>query len=177
MEYPQKAHRADEQFAHDKPELWRANKGPFELALSTFMSGGPIPVVFGAFGEFNTSTTDKLVKRLAAIGAKTPAGINLSPHPDKARGKPGPTRILTARYRQALGVMAVRTYADLKLNRIRFVRRDRHVAQRFARAQANWYDDTGHRRSRAPWFASHFADPYHAYNSFAEGARARYAFL
>jgi hypothetical protein len=45
--------------------------GPFEKALHTFATGGPIPICVGAFGETNTSF-DKLVIKLANLAAKTP---------------------------------------------------------------------------------------------------------
>jgi hypothetical protein len=40
--------------------------GPFEKALHTFATGGPIPICVGAF--------DKLVIKLANLAVKTPYG-------------------------------------------------------------------------------------------------------
>ena len=100
-----------------------------------------------------------MVKRLAALGATTPDGLNLSPHPDSERGKPGPSKILLRKYRQALGVMASRVNADLKIKRVRFCRPDAHRAAQFAQSQRTWYSQSGHRHSRHPWFSSHGSDP------------------
>jgi hypothetical protein len=54
--------------------------GPFERALHTFATGGPIPICVGAFGETNT-LFDKLIIKLANLAAKTPYGRQLLPYP------------------------------------------------------------------------------------------------
>ena len=113
-----------------------------------------------------------MVKRLAALGATTPDGLNLSPHPDSERGKPGPSKILLRKYRQALGVMASRVNADLKIKRVRFCRPDAHRAAQFAQSQKTWFSQSGHRHTRHPWFSSHGSDPYMAFNEFLAGSRS-----
>ena len=57
-------------------------------------------------------------------------------------------------------------------------REDAYRAQLHANDQSKWYDNSGFRRSRPAWFASHCADPFHFCNDFLYGSRGDfYAFL
>lgn len=146
--------------------------------MESFLTGGPIPIVFGAFGETNTKTMDNVLKTLAQKGASTDDGIALSPHDDGSggRGTAGPYRILMRKYRQAIGVMAVRSHANLKILRLHYIKPTIIQAQHAARGAARTHDSGGFRQSRPPWFCSRQHDPYDTFNEYREGQRNDYTF-
>ena len=81
-EYIKKAHKIDLTVASDltRPENQSRglHMGPLERAVRGIARGGPIPIVFGAFGETNKEL-DSLVELCASFAAKTPYGRALSP--------------------------------------------------------------------------------------------------
>eukprot|EP00957_Ditylum_brightwellii_P058631 4447147-Ditylum_brightwellii.AAC.1 len=68
------AKECDDQF----PQEAEGHTGSFENALRTFRTGGPIPLVFGAFGETN-SDTDKFLKVATLTEESTKSGLGMSP--------------------------------------------------------------------------------------------------
>jgi len=120
-EYKAKAHRIDHAIAPNETRpLSEANgpTGPFERALRTFATGGPIPVVVGAFGETNKEF-DKLIIMCSKLAAKTAYGRRLSPHA-LGSGR-GADSILRSQFRRVLGVQFVKADARLKLERVHLV--------------------------------------------------------
>jgi len=120
-DYKQKAHRIDLAVAPDETRPLNEENGPsgpFEKALRTFATGGPIPVVVGAFGEANKEL-DKLVIMCSKLAAKTAYGRRLSPH---ALGTScGADSILRCQFRRMLGVQFAKANARLKLERLHLV--------------------------------------------------------
>jgi hypothetical protein len=116
------AHRIDSVVALSKTrplETTNGPTGPFEKALLTFATGGPIPICVGVFGETNTSF-DKLVIKLANLAAKTPYGQRLLPYP--LQSGCGADTLLHIQFRHLLGVQFVKANArHKKLERLHLV--------------------------------------------------------
>jgi hypothetical protein len=91
---------------------------PFERALHTFATGGPIPICVGAFGETNT-LFDKLIIKLANLAAKTPYGQQLLPYPLQS-GR-GANTLLHIQFRCVLGVQFAKANARHKLECLHLV--------------------------------------------------------
>ena len=95
-EYVTKAKWCDKTFA---PETLRGNdnnKGPFELALSTFLNGSPLGVVIGGNSEVNSTLTD-IIETAAKYFSYTPEGMAVSPELN-SRGPSGAYGILKSQF-------------------------------------------------------------------------------
>jgi hypothetical protein len=192
QEYCKKAKTCDEIFAPG------VEPPPFSTALTSFASSGVMPICCGAFAEFNTKTTNKLIYQLAKMGAQTEEGLRLSPHSDpddrddarrqaeqagganseshQHQGKAGPRTVLLRRYRQALGVMAVRFNADLKLNRLRYIKPEAGHATQYAKEVKSKHFRVHNTGPVPHWFQGSQNDAYYAYESFVQGNRFDYDF-
>ena len=131
------------------------------------MTQGIIPITFGAFGEFNTQCMDDIITTLSVLGATTDEGLNLTPQHDKT----GPFRLLKQKYRQALGVMAVRVHTDLKLKRLRFIQPTEQRARAAVAAQRANFSGDGYQRNAPPWFSSRYHDPFRSYDEWRTSNR------
>ena len=168
-EYADKAHKCDLRFAPDltstADETGARQIGPFERALSSFTTGGPIPVVVGGFGETNKGV-DEVLKTLAKRAATTEQGLALSPHTD-LHHPDGSFPLLLAQIRRALGVAIVRGNAELKLRRLHFIRRTESAAREASARHRHDFPRDYRFSSTCPnWFRAHAGDQYHAFNQF-----------
>ncbi|KAL3936491.1 MAG: hypothetical protein SGARI_002536 [Bacillariaceae sp.] len=150
----------------DSPDI----KGPFQKCYESHVTKGSIPLVFGAFGETNTTTMDGFLRTLAAVGGRTSSGLRLSPHPEGS-SRASSKDILLRKYRQALGVMIARVHADLILLRLRFIHPTISAARQAAKNASRQYGSQGFARGAPPWFASSDDDPYGPFHEFCEGRR------
>jgi len=134
-EYRDKAHLIDVKIAPEETRpLNSANgpSGPFEKALRTFATSGPIPVVVGAFGETNKEF-DKIVIMCSKLAAKTNYGRRLSPH--AVGSGQGADTLLRIQFRRVLGVQFVKANARHKLERLHLVGSTPEEAIRLAKQQ------------------------------------------
>lgn len=143
--------------------------GPFESALKSFATGGPIPVCVGAFSETN-KTFDSLVKMLATLAAKKPDGRSLSPAP-RGSGE-DPEIILRNQFRRLLGVQFAKANARLKIERIHLVGSTREEAASLANQQHNfrrWNPNT----DCPSWFRANYDRcNYQAWYEFRQARRS-----
>ena len=163
-EYASVARECDRLFAPTVPPV--NGPGPFSAALKSFVSGNVVPVIFGAFAEFNTKTMDDIVATLAVLGASTDSGQALAPHDRR-----GPFQILKRKYRQALGVMASRVNADLKLHRLRFIQPSAERAKACVAAQRAHFSNQGYQHNAPPWFSSQYHDPFRSFDEWRASQR------
>ena len=171
-EYTQKARSLDHQFAPDltmdPTDTSVRRTGPFERAMSTFVSGGPIPCVVGAFGETNAET-DALLRTLALHAASTQDGLSISPH-SNLHHRHGAYPILLQQFRRALGLAAVRSHAELKLRRLHFIRPTPEEASAAAQRHHRDCPRTDRFSATSPhWFSNNVGDQYHAFHQFCFG--------
>jgi hypothetical protein len=145
LEYKQKAHAIDATIAPTTTRpLGDENgpSGPFEKALRSFATGGPIPIVFGAFGEVNKGC-DKVINMLAKLAAKTTFGKSLAPC--RSASKLGAETLLRIQFRRVLGVQIAKANARLKLQRLHLVGSTPDEARNLSRQQRHsrhWNPDT-----------------------------------
>ena len=132
-EYVEKAQGCDDKFAHETRSDTTHTQGPFEMALSGFHSGGPIPLVIGGISEVS-SKVDEVLTTVAKSFATTPDGLSVSPELS-SRGSNGAFRILLAQFRCIIGCTAARANADLKLRRKHYIRPTRASAIQAAKQQ------------------------------------------
>ena len=96
-ESPGKFKKLDAKFAADRGS---DETGPFSEAQAQFLSGGIIPLVFGAFGDVNDGV-EKLVKVLARNAVKTDDILSVSPLVNTDR-KGGAFAIILQQFKRAL---------------------------------------------------------------------------
>ena len=104
-----KAHKVDVQYAGSPNTNLPADRGPVEQAMRAME--GPIPAVFGAYGETNKEFIHILAK-LAATGARTQWRQMLFKTEDIALG------VFTWRVRRQVGMAILRANAILKRSRM-----------------------------------------------------------
>eukprot|EP00957_Ditylum_brightwellii_P172219 13110656-Ditylum_brightwellii.AAC.1 len=106
-EYTSKAKKCDAQFTQDA----QSDNRPFEDALKTFLHGGPIPLVFGAFGEVNKEFLNFL-KTAALAAASMEDRLALSPV-KYVHDQRGTYNLILDKFQQIAGVAIVRALAQL----------------------------------------------------------------
>ena len=79
-EYVAKARTIDRQVAQKlgHPAPVEGVPGPFEKAIRSFVTGGPIPIVAGLFSELNGSF-DSLITVASCLSAKSAYGLSIAP--------------------------------------------------------------------------------------------------
>ena len=102
-EYPGKFKKLDAKFVVD---MGSGEAGPFSEAQAQFLSGGIIPLFFGAFGDVNDGV-EKLVKVLARNAVNADDGISVSPLVNTDR-KGGAFAIMLQQFKWALNFSLVR---------------------------------------------------------------------
>ena len=97
------------------------NSTPFTDALKNkFHTGGIIPVVFGAFGETDINTI-RMIKTCAKLASNRSEIAEVTPlNDDNSRGSI--YHVMHTQFKRAVGVMATRTAAEIKLNRRNYIR-------------------------------------------------------
>ena len=157
QEYTAKAKKCDAQFAQEA----EGPTGPFENALRTFLTGGPIPLVFGAFGETN-SDTDKFLKVAALTAASSEAGLGMSPV-KSMHDSTGAYPLILHKFRQVMGVSIARANAQLRLRRLHYIRPNKRAAALAAKrhARGNTWKTTGF-----SWFAEQERYQYEEWHKF-----------
>ena len=107
-----------------------------------FNSGGGQPLVFGAFGETNKETRE-LIRNCAMLAAATEENSDASPL-DNTLQKGVAFNVYHTQFRRAIGVMATRTAAQVKLRRTAYLRLMKAEAASAARPDKyNYYPDHG----------------------------------
>ena len=87
---------------------------------NNFAKGGIIPLVFGAFGETDKHTL-KLIKQCARLVAAKADNAEIAPLVENnTRGSIH--QIMLSQFKRALGIMSVRTNAEGKIRRTRFIK-------------------------------------------------------
>jgi hypothetical protein len=163
-EYVKKAQTCDRRFAASTP----SDVGPFQRAISSFATGGVIPLVFGAFGESNKEV-DAAVTMFAIHAAATETGLCLSPH-NSSNHRSGAYPILLHQFRRALALAAVRGHAELKLKRLHFIRSTESGAKVAGKAPMKHSPFSSSSTSSFPkWFQRSTDDNYDAFRQFTKG--------
>ena len=106
-EYTAKAQHCDQQFAQEA----HRDSRPFEHALCTFLKGGPIPLIFYAFGETNKAFLTYL-STAALAAASIEEGLAMSPV-KYIHDKNGAYNLILHKFCQVAGVVIARSLAQL----------------------------------------------------------------
>ena len=119
-EYIKRAHTCDTKYASEAMRSNPSTPGPFENAIRSFATGGPIPLIVGGFSEVNTNVI-KVLTHAAKFHSTSPEGLLLSPE-RSTTGSHGSFSLLKSLFRRIIGCAAARANADLKLRRKHYVR-------------------------------------------------------
>jgi len=128
-----------------------ATIGPFQRALRTFATGGPIPLCIGGFGETNEKF-DETIHMLSTLAAQTKYGRNLTP----AGSTRDSSTLLRVEFRRALGVQFVKANARLKLERLHLVGSTKEEARSLAaqhKSKRRWNPNT----DCPSWFSANYS--------------------
>jgi hypothetical protein len=104
-----KAHKVDVQFGGSQDTANAADRGPVEQAMRAME--GPIPIVFGAYGETNKEFI-KVLAKIAATGARSQWKRQLFKSEELALG------VFSWRVRRQVGMAILRANAVLKRSRV-----------------------------------------------------------
>jgi hypothetical protein len=162
-EYATKARKCDAKFAQDTPE----EPSPFENALKTFLTGGPIPLVFGAFGEVNTEFL-KFLKTSALAAASTEDGLATSPVKSMHDSR-GAYPLILHKFRQVMGVTISRANAQLRLRRLHYIRPSKQAAA--LAAKRHMKGQTWTASGSSSWFARNERHQYEEWHKFCHAFR------
>ena len=170
-EYRKKAHQIDLALcpADTRPldSAQALPMGPFERALGDFVPhGGPIPVVFGGFGEFNAGFND-LIKLAAKRAAATPYGRRLAPV--RSGSEMGSRAMLTNKFRMAISNLCWRENMKLSLSRLHLLGTNpaeaNTLAENASPNRPRWNPNT----DCPSWFAKNYnRSNYQAYYEFRQ---------
>jgi len=108
-----KAHTVDVKFGGSQNTNSVADRGPVEQAMRAM--GGPIPIVFGAYGKTNKEFI-KVLAKIAATGARTQWKQQLFKSEELALGVL--TFVFSWRVRRQVGMAILRANAVLKRSRM-----------------------------------------------------------
>ena len=107
-----------------------------------FHSGGVHPLVFGAFGETNEGTRE-LIRLCALLASSKEENADASPI-DNTLQKGIAYNIYLTQFKRAIGVMATKTAAQIKLRRTTYIRSSKAEAAAAARPDDyDYYPDHG----------------------------------
>ena len=112
-----------------------------------FHSGGVYPMVFGAYRE-SDATTFHLITKCAKLAATRAENAHVTPLNDTNK-KGSIYHTMLTQFRRALGVMATRTAAEIKIRRTGFIRDSiseadaiaQPMSSRFRGNNYSWYDN------------------------------------
>jgi len=146
------------------------NTHPFSEALkNNFNLGGFHPVVFRAFGETNLET-ERMIKKCAKYAASRSENSDVTPLCNTLR-KGTTYQVMLSQFRRAIGVLFVRTAAEIKIRRTALIHRTRTEINAAAQLeQRRWYENSGNpfwyqNRDNEEHFHEFYA--YHTqYNNF-----------
>ena len=136
-DYARRAEELDEKCAEDY------TTHPFSEALkNNYNSGGVHPIVFGAFGETDNHTS-KMVKLCAKFAAARSENSDVTPLSDTIQ-KGSAYHVMLTQFRRALGVLAVRTAAEIKIRRTTLIGQTREEAWAMAQPEGRrFWEDSG----------------------------------
>ena len=137
---------------------------PFKNALKNkFNSGGVHPLVFGAFGETNTEC-DKMIRMCAKYAATRAENADVTPL-NNTRQKGSSYQVMLTQFRRAIGVLSMRTMAEVKLRRTHFIRSSKNAAnaaaqpehRRYYENESNpfWYQNRRNQETFQEFYAYH----------------------
>jgi len=157
-EYTAKAQHCDEQFVQEA----QGDSGPFERALCTFLKGGPIPLIFGAFGETNKAFLTYL-STAALAAASTEEGLAMSPV-KYVHDKNGAYNLILHKFRQVAVVAIARSLAQLRLQHLHYIRPSKQAAALAAKRHMTGQTWSSHGASS--WFACNERHQYEEWHKF-----------
>eukprot|EP00957_Ditylum_brightwellii_P197121 15018155-Ditylum_brightwellii.AAC.1 len=155
--------KCDNKFAQDA----LAVQHPFEDAIKTFLTGGPVSLVFGAFGEVNNKFLTFL-KTIAIAVASTEDRLAMAPAKSMHDQK-GAYNLILHKYRQVIGVSIARALAQLRLRRLQFIRPTKQAAALATKQHTRHH--TWSSSGASSWFSGTERHQYEEWHKFCHTFR------